>query len=131
MKEIKFRAWDGEKIINSWVVHKLPGFGDSLGLYSVNRIFEEKDIIWMQYTGLKDFNNKEIYEGDILRQDHEGHTVIGVMYFREDIAQFGMDAEVDFPSEEHIVSSVIPEIIGNIYENPELIPEGWIEKKTD
>jgi len=53
MREIKFRAWDKDlhKMYNKWTV--IPD--------------DDRSHILMQYTGLKDKNGKEIYEGDIVK----------------------------------------------------------------
>lgn len=65
-REIKFRAWDGKKMIDNYCfLNKNKG----------NHFFAEDEnefgniIAVMQYTGLKDKNGKEIYEGDIYRSE--------------------------------------------------------------
>ena len=62
MREIKFRAWDNKQ-------NKMRNDGFSIyydGSIQFADSIESKDFILMQYTGLKDKNGKEIYEGDIL-----------------------------------------------------------------
>ena len=108
-KTVTFAAYtDGEEV-------------DNLQKYSFdeNNILYKKDLKIMQYTGLKDKNNKEIYEGDIFHigskkilyvvewidcglkgRQIKNKSWIGLDYWKDDI-----------------------EIIGNIYENSELIKE--------
>jgi uncharacterized phage protein (TIGR01671 family) len=78
-----------------------------------------------QYTGLKDRNGKEIYEGDIVVENHdggEGESNIGRVFFAA--GTFMIDG--DGPLYEHTYS-LTPDIledylvIGNIFENPDLL----------
>lgn len=97
MREIKFRAWDKECKFMRY------GAENSL-LVCLNN---PSDFEVMQYTGLHDKNSKEIYEGDILLYPNG-----------EKIAVIWMGYPASFsPCEE----TNITEVIGNIYENKELL----------
>ena len=127
MREIKFRAWIKElneirevEYINFW--KKMISFPNKFCKeYYLNADFDEIEL--MQYTGLKDKNNKEIYEGDIvkLRANHG----IGVIKYYDEWGAFVVEYIKPRPLavlginyyKENI------EILGNIYENPELLGE--------
>ena len=115
MREIKFRAWDKDS--KSWVDDVLLTCNEYGFLYqNYNKcefMGEDRDIVLMQYTGLKDKNGEEIYEGDIIETQYGiKHEVI----FNDgawELACTGNRAWTYF----NIT------IIGNIYENPELLEE--------
>ena len=141
MREIKFRAWNGEllsvfdDIMNITLGETIVHFQDK----ETEAAFAYDSVILMQYTGLKDKNGKSIYEGDILDLHS---TVNGVnlfeVYYNEPQARFsikyytsrmqerGLEYEYsvsDFFKPCEFSGEVDFEIIGNIYENPELLED--------
>ncbi|MCR8987908.1 YopX family protein [Brevibacillus laterosporus] len=66
MREIKFRAWDDVSKVMSFSTFEQ--FDDMMGFRFSH--FETEKPIYMQYTGIKDCNGKEIYEGDIVQIDN-------------------------------------------------------------
>lgn len=125
MREIKFRAWDKEKKemrevtgIN-WYdeyiwVDETPMSGDKLPIESTPI---------MQFTGLLDKNGKEIYESDLLKIDMEKFGVSDAVYqviWDTDGWALKDLSDPDLPS--YIFHDKDrQEVIGNIYENPDLI----------
>lgn len=113
MREIKFRAWDKEKKIMLY-----PKFGDisNLSWHGHDGKSETNRYIFQQYTGLKDRNGEEIYEGDILTPG--GSIKLAVKWLTND-AMFGFQKSAFLLGR----MSELYEVIGNIYENPELLEE--------
>lgn len=119
MREIKFRAWDtDQKLILEMPLETNFGLSRFFGFLS-------NDDVVMQYTGLKDVHGKEIYEGDIVKFSYgiPGRQVIAPIEFIDGAFYAitkGHNPEKCLVSElyEHIGEF---EIIGNVYENPELI----------
>ena len=139
MREIKFRAWNKHHRILCKVATLIlppsehPGVVTDLDII----IFKEKmekenllpywpmvDIELMQFTGLRDKNGKEIYEGDVLRtgmrrEDPSGWTVEFVEYRNGEYVLTGKTLE----SMQMQKDQELREVIGNIWENPELLKE--------
>ncbi|OMF47732.1 YopX family protein [Paenibacillus amylolyticus] len=151
MREIKFRAWDGELMHDVGELHfsqgpKLDGkgirfYGPGVGSGWV----DGENVALMQYTGLKDKNNTEIYEGDIVEQTyhvpygnpHEGsegsydghHTGEVVITSRgvcmRNPLHYSMDNdETKLVKAYKQLAGYRTKIIGNIYEHPHLLEGG-------
>ena len=153
MREIKFRAWD-KKRKKMWYPNNdevdFYAIGMSGALYALDEngkydyTEEFEKMIFMQFTGLKDSNGKEIYEGDIVSWKAEGaigEWLVGIVKWEEDrfivervnsplwvyegITCRSYAIKGEFYAEYRIPSFEWDEleIIGNIYENPELLKE--------
>lgn len=126
MREIKFRAWNGTSIEQP-VYDAIKQYGSS----------KAKPYILMQFTGVRDKNGKEIYEGDVLKArtsyfDLEAYMKV---YYNLIDARFEaqgfrwVDEEATSshrslapPQCEHLFGAMKrAKVIGNIYENPELL----------
>lgn len=137
MREVKFRAWD--KVNEMWL--KITGFethvlddgktasinkglggmfhdGDYIGTFQ-KHAGEQNNVTLIQYTGLKDdVNDREIYEGDIMRAYNrlwEQHVTLKVHYLNGCFMFGNYNAHGFFKEHQNI------EVIGNIFENPELL----------
>lgn len=130
-REIKFRAWDKKR-------GKMRFGDDNLQIalngdlwwqfgQETSRIESryQDDFVLMQYTGLKDKNGKEIYEGDILRNvdnplvdklpfEVKWNEYYGAWFWWSLLGEAGTD---------HLYQNIAKncEVIGNIYQNPELL----------
>jgi uncharacterized phage protein (TIGR01671 family) len=116
MREIKFRAWDkGLKKMWNWKELKYLPMVD----------FKREELEWQQFIGLFDKNGKEIYEGDIINkaQPYE------VVFFQSGFCIHGFSKKGDefwqmldtWIDENDNTKLFKYEVIGNIYENPELL----------
>lgn len=119
MRDIKFRAWDKNKKAFVDPKNLLHGsiWGD--GEKNSAQLTYSSDVYLMQYTGLKDKNGKEIYEGDIVMR-HEKFCLGRICQVVFQMGSFELHCSaIGAFNMEH--STEIMEIIGNIYQNPELI----------
>lgn len=139
MREIKFRAYSKwfdimfdydmlkmatagmVDICNKELKGIVPETKIQMGLFLPT---EDEDLVFMQYTGLKDKNGKEIYEGDIVRHfKREEDKLLKV----EISPSCGVYAQVDYCTKKILGRNnthLYYEVIGNIYENPGLLEGG-------
>jgi uncharacterized phage protein (TIGR01671 family) len=108
MRDIKFRAWSPSRKVMGEPFKPFPVMG---GIFN-------KDEVLMQYTGLKDKDGKEIYEGDLMidgmhKYPHKIIYTLGSFVGKEIKGKFHGYADGIFFDRF--------KVIGNIYENPELL----------
>jgi len=134
-RKYKFRVWD--KITNQYlqelgiyywhIPYSLDGeeITGEANLFGLSELLRRDNFVAQQHTGLTDKNKKEIYEGDILdfTARYKQTGPVEVIYYG---ASFGCVVTDDgglkeFWNLSHIVQQHYPEIIGNIFENPELL----------
>lgn len=117
MQDIKFRAWDisQEKMV-PW---------EELQEYKIKTIADGvKNQIWMQYTGLKDIEGREIYKGDIV----EGHADgLGKIVWQGACWTYEFtDSNTVSLDEICIWFGNNAQVIGNIYETPEFLTKDHV-----
>lgn len=119
----KYRVWD-KNLKVMYPVWSLTPYGavvDDLNIAKREISFNDCDV--MQCTGLKDKNGKLIYEGDIvLSLATKSHT--GVVCWDKEKAYFKINGKgIAYNALQTLHSENAFEVIGNIYENPELLEE--------
>lgn len=148
-REIKFRAWDGRTMFNVDVMGISPctwGCPD-YGKRGISLAYQPY-IAVMQYTGLKDKNGKEIYEGDILHSDSMYESLFGNPivrigeYIDTDLRNLTLDETETFPlygvyiETKRGIAGIADDctseyfkVIGNIYEDKEKEPHHRGQRK--
>ena len=131
MREYKFRAWDTKK--KEWLKDFSIGQCGTILLpvcegcteydTEADRRWENNDEteigrrILTQYTGLKDKNGKEIYEGDIVQETFTGKSIISWDVGNIQYRMTGLNGERNG----FLAMGMELEVVGNIYEQPELL----------
>ena len=122
MREIKFRAWDyTSNVMRNDITEMVFNSDGTLNQIDVETgadiLFPEKECVLMQYTGLKDKNGVEIYEGDIVEDNASRYKVI---YHMD-----GFYLHNTYTPEDMLLQlrhgNLLSTVIGNIYENPGLL----------
>lgn len=130
MQKIKFRAWDEEA---KKMVTERVGWHYDQYTYTKWNNDHVGDI--MQYTGLKDKNGVEIYEGDIIESSENGYMYVVQDFFpisrhtesdciglrEQDGSILSSNGIREHSSDDWMSWNEMYEVIGNIYENPELL----------
>lgn len=131
MREIKFRAWwegdEGYKIVGQEELQHLDN--DDFCVFNIMTSSSERSVgdntAFMEYTGLNDINGKEIYESDIVRcrlGEHWNYKeTIGTVLFH--CGEWALEEKGSMFFKIKLYRCKEIEIIGNIYENPELLCE--------
>lgn len=134
MREYKFRAWEttGKRMVHfgiEWLVYNSDDDGTIIDeeynpVSGGRACVEYRDLVIMQYTGLKDKNGKEIYEGDIIKD------ILTLNWFKvvfdngrykgEFIPHDSIAGGFDIDSM-HKLDLNFYEVAGNIHENSELL----------
>ena len=144
MREIKFRAWDKERKemrevelmdwSDWWVSTGSTGEREEPSKYGERNSFKNEQTdrhILMQYTGLKDKNGKEIYEGDVVNAswydyDEPRDDAFGEVFFNGNWMAYCIWKEDEKSISEMNGQGAYHweiEVVGNIYENPELLEQ--------
>lgn len=124
-REIKFRFWDKENniITSGYSLEELQ----KTAIRSWFDVETPRQVELMQYTGLKDKNGKEIYEGDIIQMwvgtkpVTVGNITWGGWQYVVRMEVVGKDKTNYFGYNSEDIDPEKIEIIGNIYENPDLL----------
>ena len=134
---LKSRVWDPQEkkmhyndfvITSTGYVAKVETHMEALGKFIIDQTdldFDKKMVV-MQCTGLQDDNRQLVYEGDVVRFHSLAGYVTFEIKFNEEKAAFGCeDEETDFCEFGQLFdASNFIVILGNIYENPELLEGG-------
>lgn len=117
MREIRFRAWTGSEMTNSFLLSE-KGDIYLCGYSKYGASMDKVNWQLMQYTGLKDKNGKDIYEGDIVRYMYYSYNDggMGNKMINKEVEYNELNASFNIGEIQDRL-----EIIGNIHENQELL----------
>lgn len=116
-REIKFRVWDNVDYMTTFTLEDLQ----------LRKVQFTSECVVMQFTGLQDKEGKEIYEGDLVKCGKSKDAMLAIIVFRQQafLLQY---LPVEKKKGEQIYDYMEDykhfEVLGNVFENPELIPNG-------
>ena len=125
-REIKFRVWDGKKFtekdcyINSSTGKVFSYEEDYGGTFSSHKQLRQEKWVAQQFIGLKDKNGREIYEGDIVSQSQVVYSDCIFGFVLNTSRRHNIDEKYGDYAYIHKDRKSYYEVIGNIFENPEL-----------
>jgi len=117
VREIKFRAWCVAR--SDWVSFSLDDLAHGYAVCHEGLDIDERS--WSQCTGIKDKGGVEIYEGDILSDGKVVEYVTGENSFTQSHGVYGDNIFAGFSIKRGGYHPREIKVIGNIYENPELL----------
>lgn len=127
MREIKFRAWDKE--LEKWANYSITDNRLEFYVQKIDRWRIDqrgKRFILSEYTGKNDVNGEDIYEGDVIKAISFARWIGVVEYSDENQAFIFDDLDKKYRGKSTVFMNQFDdgfEILGNIYENPELLKE--------
>jgi len=130
-RELKFRIWDktGRKWADKMGFYQDGELGDFSECFHNSAGQNGEYFVAQQYTGLKDKNGREIYEGDLLGQHLNFYSVVMPNYFEVYWNHLSAKFETSVHQNHSKMVAVYPvcasdffqmEVVGNIFENPDL-----------
>lgn len=129
MRQIKFRAWlkSDEIMVTQSDFHDYAMVcnGDGFGIVHDEYWLKDSDFVIMQSSGPKDKNGKDIFEGDIFIC--ENYSMYGGKYkvvYDDELSAFMLQSLRPLVQPNFLHTAKGIEVIGNIYENPDLITKG-------
>ncbi len=128
-REIKFKVWDKNSKTWQWRPCEYLPLEGCFSLNSRDK-WHKNSWVFLQYIGIQDKNNKEIYEGDILT-GHMGYSpdvkLTGIVEYSTETLGYGLRFNPNPNTKDSLTEDLFLvhdlEVIGNIYENTDLVEE--------